>query len=367
VTGKGTGQPHHGQLQAQLISQYRRETVVPSPELKRYLEILPSSGSDIEPSLAPQASGRASRNWSARRATGIRWEAMPVKEIKANTLVLKPDDSRCGLTVTSEEPYHDAIRPMSSSKRFQENVKTSRKGGVFRTFTVRRRSLRTRGDSSPGASRQEEDEWDLEDPFICLDEHDQVMRSSHSWSIESPAKLQVAPALTAIKSPLSSRAASPAANSRSSSAMHGSIPAAMTLAVPGSPDGNEPSEAARHALEKRAFPRSKSLSPLPSSLRSPAPPERPRTGSPLLGHPSDVDPGLVDRPCTPTVRMPSVAPASQFSPDAEEGRDDEDGSGERSPDVSGSNVESGKAEGDAGGEVGGVREDAPDAHSKGKT
>ena len=362
VTGKGAGQPHHGQLQAQLISQYRRETVVHSPELRASLEISPWTGSAVETSLAPQASGRTSRNWSARRATGFRWEAMPVKEIKANTLVLTPDDSRCGLTLTSEEPYHDAIRPMSASKRFQENVKTSRKGGVFRTSTVRSRSLRTRGDSVPSAIRQEEedlyDEWDLENPFICLDDHDQVMRSSHNWSIDSPAKLPVAPALTAIKSPLSSRAASPAANSRSSSALHGSITAVMTLAVPDSPDGNEPSEAARHAPEKRAFPRSKSLSPLPSSLRSHAPPERPRTGSPMLGHPSDVDLGLVNRPCTPTVHMPSVAPASQFSPEAEEGRDDEDSSGEGSPDVSGSNVESGKAEGDAGGEVGGVREDA---------
>jgi len=324
----------HGKLQAQLINEYRRETVVQSPELKRYLATTRPSSSSVE---APQVqTGHSHGNLSARRS-GSRWESRPVKEIKATHMVFPLGAGRSS-DLQSEEPYYDAIRPMSASKRLQDAVQSARHGGVFRTFKAKgsltvRNHYRRPSANFAGAGEQEGEFYeDLDDPFISF-EDDQILTSSHNWSIDVPAPLPVAPALRAFKSPFSSRATTPLASVRGSSALD-SLPPSMVLA---SADPSNVEAASQGPGRREKLARPKSLSPFPSSQCASSPPVRPRTSSPMIGHPADSGSGSVKgessgpterelreeaprtplRPTTPTVRVPSVElmQPGPFSPD----------------------------------------------------
>ncbi len=298
--------------------------MVQSPELKRYLATTEPSDAPVEASQIQ--TGQAQENLSARRS-GYRWEARPVKEISATHMAFPCGPGRASV-VQSEEPYHDAIRPMCASKRLQDAVQSARHGGVFRTFkakgslTVRNHYLRLTANFAGEGEREEEFYEDLDDPFISLDEPDQNLTSSHNWSIDVPESLPVAPALKAFKSPFSSRTASPSANLRGSSALD-SLPPGMLLA---SADPSKDAGAPQGPGRSEQLLRPKSLSPYPSSQSASSPPVRPRTNSPMVGHPADCGSGRVGgessgpaerdlpedtpltpvRASTPTVRVPSV-------------------------------------------------------------
>jgi len=182
-----------GQLQTALVEQYRREAREDQSHIKRHFET-PFSGAPNDSSLAdiveavrPQvanvpttarAHGRtAPRNQNPHSADRGENARPPTR---AREITVDPSICPLGsvrpLSLASEEPYRDTLRPMHNAKVLMESMQVARRGGVFRTLPSKG-SLMVRNfyrrKPAPGKLLETIDDDSQRDqsPFIDQQEH----------------------------------------------------------------------------------------------------------------------------------------------------------------------------------------------------